>query len=182
MALEAATSAPIHIRPATTADAARISDLVSSLASEFITHEFTDEGRERLLSFMTPAAIEILIETGYRYFVAEAGSELAGVVATRDDKHLYHLFVATKFQRQGLARRLWQVAGAACFASSGATEFTVNASRFAVAAYERLGFVCVGEPKETAGVVSVPMKHSSSSAEGHCETPIARGVSACESA
>lgn len=163
MEFDAATSNLIRIRPATSADAARISDLVSQLAREFITHEYTDEGRERLLGSMTPAAIERLLETGYCYFVAEIGDSLAGVVATRDDRHLYHLFVATEFQRQGLARHLWQVARAACFASSGTTEFTVNASRFAVAAYERLGFVCVGNPQDMGGVVSVPMKSSSSS-------------------
>lgn len=160
MECEAATAIPVRIRHATAADAARISDLATRLSREFIAHEFTEEGRQRLLSSMMPAAIQLLLETGYRYFVAEAGNGLAGVVATRDDRHLYHLFVTTEFQRQGLARRLWKVAQAACIASSGTTEFTVNASRFAVAAYERLGFACVGEPQETGGVVSIPMTSS----------------------
>jgi ribosomal protein S18 acetylase RimI-like enzyme len=109
---------------------------------------------------MTPAAIERLLDGGYRYFVAESGNRLAGVVATRDDRHLYHLFVATDFQRQGLARRLWEAAQAACVANAGTTEFTVNASRYAVAAYERLGFVVVGEQQASNGVLSIPMKLS----------------------
>jgi GNAT superfamily N-acetyltransferase len=162
MKREAASLHSIHIRPATAADATRISDLLSSLSRQFIAHEFTDEGRERLLNSLTPAAIERLLEMGYRYFVAESGRSLAGVVATRDDRHLYHLFVAIEFQRQGLARRLWEFAQYDCAARSGSTEFTVNASRFALPAYERLGFVRVGEVQETGGVVSVPMKFSSS--------------------
>lgn len=160
MATDAAASPPIHIRPAATVDAARISELVSQLAEEFIAHEFSAEGRANLLGSMTPAAIERLLESGYRYFVAEAGNTLAGVVATRDDRHLYHLFVANEFQRQGLARRLWEAAQHSCVASAGTTEFTVNASRYAVAAYERLGFVVVGEQQATNGVISVPMKLS----------------------
>ena len=43
----------------------------------------------------------------FRYSVAEYGSFLAGVVAGRDGTHLFHLFVASEFQRQGLAMRLW---------------------------------------------------------------------------
>ena len=165
MELDTAASPPIHIRLATAADADRISELVTRLAREFIAHEFSAEGRANLLNSMSPAAIERLLESGYRYYVAEAGNTLAGVVATRDDRHLYHLFVATEFQRQGLARRLWQIARDACVSNSGTqgamtTEFTVNASRYAVAAYERLGFVVVGEQQATNGVLSVPMKLS----------------------
>ena len=58
------------------------------------------------------------------YHVAEDAGRLVGVVAVRDNKHLYHLFVAEPHQGQGLARELWSVAKAACVAAGNSGEFT----------------------------------------------------------
>jgi ribosomal protein S18 acetylase RimI-like enzyme len=148
----------ILIRPATTQDAAPISELVTALADEFIASEFSSEGAERLLNSLTVESIRKYMQAGYRYFVAACGDELVGVVATRGDSHLYHLFVAVPFQRRGLARQLWQVAQAACIASARTREFTVNSSCHAVAAYERLGFVRQAGPQDLGGVIAIPMK------------------------
>ena len=39
--------------------------------------------------------------SNFEYFVAESQGLLAGVVALRDNGHLFHLFVAEPFQGQG---------------------------------------------------------------------------------
>jgi ribosomal protein S18 acetylase RimI-like enzyme len=147
----------ISIRAATIDDAESISQLVTSLAREYIACELSPEGASRLLNSLSLESIRNYFKSGYKYYVAESGSVLAGVVATRDNRHLYHLFVAESFQRRGLARRLWQVAQAPCLAA-GTREFTVNSSRNAVAVYERFGFIRQSESQDTGGVVSVPMK------------------------
>src|SRR5687768_18579867 len=92
----------IAIRPATKGDAQRISELVTALAQEHIACELSQEGSERLLNSLSADSIRSFIDSGFRYFVAETGGTIAGVVATRDDRHLYHLFVDNPFQRQGL--------------------------------------------------------------------------------
>jgi GNAT superfamily N-acetyltransferase len=148
----------IAIRAALPSDIPRISRLINDLATRYIAHEFTAEGAERLLSAMSERAIEGYFQAGYRYHVAQAEGSLAGVVATRDDRHLYHLFVANKYQGRGLATQLWLVARQACLAAGNGGEFTVNSSRFAVGFYEKLGFVRQADFQEHGGVVSMPMK------------------------
>jgi GNAT superfamily N-acetyltransferase len=148
----------IAIRDARPGDIPEISRLISDLAARYIVHDFTAEGAERLLSAMSEHAIAGYFQDGYRCHVAETHESLAGVVATRDNRHLYHLFVADRHQGRGLATRLWHVARDACLAEHDAREFTVNSSRFAVGFYEKLGFVRQADFQEHGGVISIPMK------------------------
>lgn len=148
----------IHIRPATLADATPISALVIALSREFIVPDLSPEGAENLLGDMTPEATRGFMEQGFRYHLAEAGDELVGFVATRDNSHLYHLFVATTHQRRGLARQLWETAKASCLAAADTTRFTVNSSRYALPVYRRFGFVAVSDEVERKGVRYTPME------------------------
>lgn len=147
-----------RIRFATIEDTAAISALITPLAETYIVHEFADSGARALLESVAPQAIARYIESGYRYYVMEGPSELIGVVATRDNSHLYHLFVAESSQGSGLARRLWQTAKEACESAGHRGDFTVNSSRFAVGFYEQLGFVREGLEVERGGVIAVPMR------------------------
>lgn len=106
---------------------------------------------------MTPAAIQKRIQNGYRYHVAEVEGRIVGVVAMRDDKHLYSLFVAENHQRQGIARELWEVAMEASLGNGNDGEFTVNSSEYAQEVYKRLGFVAQPGPRIKNGVVFYPM-------------------------
>lgn len=79
---------------------------------------------------------------------------LCGVVALRDDAHLYHLFVRADAQRRGIARALWEYARGQ-WASHA---FTVNATPRAVTAYQRLGFVSSNAVQRLNGLAYVPMQ------------------------
>ena len=149
----------ITIRRPTIEDAERISALLSELAEEFIFGEFTQEGREQLLAnFDVSEMQKRLASDEYRFHVAEDGSVLAGVVATLGSSHLYYLFVATAYQRMGLARRLWDLARSESVRAGNVSgRFTVKASAYAVRAYERLGFRCSGPMTDVKGVRSQPM-------------------------
>ena len=150
----------MKIRAALQDDAKEISQLISCLTAKFITDNFSPEGKEHLISTMTPQAIEEFIQLGYRYQVAETGGKLIGVVAIKDNKHLYHLFVSEHCQRQGVARQLWTSAMKDCLGRGNPGEFTVNSSQYARGAYKKLGFVESSGPKEHRGVVFFPMKLS----------------------
>jgi GNAT superfamily N-acetyltransferase len=148
----------VKIRAATLNDATAISALLLELTARYIAHEFSTEAANRLLGSMEEPAIRGYLASGYRYHVAEENGELVGVIGVRDNRHLYHLFVAEPFQGKGLARALWQAARAASLEACNPGVFTVNSSRFAVGLYEKLGFVGHGEVVDESGVIHIPMK------------------------
>lgn len=146
------------IREATKEDAHPISALLTQLSEKFIVDGFGREGKNNLLQSMSPEAISTYFDQGFRYHVAELGGEILGVVATKDDTHLYHLFVAEAEQGNGLASRLWQRAKSDCLSRSSPEYFTVNASLNAQEVYKSWGFVPVTGVRETGGVKDIPMK------------------------
>lgn len=147
-----------EIRIAALDDAEPISTLVTAVSRSFITPDLPPDGRKRLLASMTPAAIRQYMRAGYRYHVACAHGSIVGVVATRDDRHIYHLFVDGAWQGRGLGRRLWSEASAACVRAGNPGEFTVNSSLNAVQFYEQFGFVRQSGPVVHGGVIAVPMR------------------------
>lgn len=148
----------LRIRAATPEDSESISKLICDLVEKFIAGDFSSQGRDFLLSSMTENAISQKMQSGYRYHVAEVNGMLLGVVAVRDNTHLYHLFVAEQSQRKGIARKLWQFAMKECLSKGNTGEFTVNSSAYALGVYKKLGFVAQAGPKEKNGVVFYPMK------------------------
>jgi len=150
----------VIIRNATIEDTGPISDLLTALAEEFIVGDFPEEGRLHLLAHLEAVQMGTrLASPEYRFQVAEVGGAIAGVVAMRGNTHVYYLFVAKALQRTGLARRLWEVArDDAIRAGNTSGRFTVNASRYAVPAYERLDFRCVGPVQQANGVRYQPME------------------------
>jgi GNAT superfamily N-acetyltransferase len=148
----------MRIHEATIEDASSVSDLIRPLAEKYIVCDLPAEGAANLLASVASGAIEKYIRAGYRYHVAEEGGTIIGVVGVRDNSHLYHLFVADRFQGRGIARSLWLVARDACLKSGSSTSFTVNSSVFAVGMYRKRGFVETGPAETKQGVTSIPMK------------------------
>lgn len=144
----------ISIRAARTKDAAEISALVSQLSREFIVPDYSPFGAATLLGRQTPEAIAACYGGKSIALVAEGHGAIVGVVSLLLEKrHLFHLFVASAFQRRGLGRRLWDAARA----EAGPGPITVNSSRLAVPVYRRLGFVDNGPKWEKDGVIAFPM-------------------------
>lgn len=99
-----------------------------------------------------------LQQTNFDYLLGELDGELVGVVAMRDNSHLYHLFVASHCQGRGYAAKLFAKAKARCLQRSDTKIFTVNASLYAVPVYQRLGFTAVGDQRENYGIRDLPMQ------------------------
>ncbi len=149
--------ADLCILRASPADAAAISALIQSLG-HFITLGCDDEGAQQLLSAMTPKMIESYITNpAFVYFIGRIDADLVGAVAIRDARHLFHLFVATGYQRQGFARALWLAARKAATAAGNDGAFTVNSTLYAVPVYQHFGFVATGPRNRHNGIVHVPM-------------------------
>jgi GNAT superfamily N-acetyltransferase len=152
----------MQICRATASDSEAISRLIQSLAFRF-TLDPQGLGAEAFLKRVEPAAIQAYIAaSNFNYFVGFAGpelmGELMGVVAVRDNTHLYHLFVAGGFQGRGFSGQLWRHGRQAAMLAGNLKGFTVNSSPFAVPVYERFGFRATGPKVETSGIAFVPMK------------------------
>ena len=94
----------------------------------------------------------------YAYLIAELEGQMVGLVAMRDQKHLFHLFVAPAHQRIGIARALWERARQLSLRAAPITEFTVNSSLNAVPVYSSFGFVPAGAVMQVHGIAFLPMR------------------------
>lgn len=152
----------ITLRPALVADAPAIVALIDDLMP-FLTLHPDGAGAEKFIAHCRLPAIEnYLSQEKYFYQIAHldgsSGKTLAGVVAMRDNAHLFHLFVPRALHRRGLARQLWLAARDASIARGNTTGFTVNSSVFALPFYESLGFVATAPKVEADGIAYVPMR------------------------
>ena len=147
----------IHIRRLEPGDVPDVAALLEQLARTSITGEFSPLAQEKFLRSNDAAAIHGFIAHGFQCWVAESNQAIIGFVGVRDNSHLYHLFVAEPFQRQGIARQLWRVAQEACQAAGNPGRFTVNSSNNAVAFYESLGFRRSHPMQDSDGVLYNPM-------------------------
>ncbi|WP_235211722.1 GNAT family N-acetyltransferase [Janthinobacterium sp. RA13] len=146
------------LRPALVADASAIVALIDDLMP-FLTLHPDGAGAEKFIEHCRQPAIEgYLSQSRYAYQLAYIDGALAGVVAMRDNTHLFHMFVPRAMHRRGMARRLWQAARDASLAKGDVTAFTVNSSMYALPLYTSLGFVATGPKVEEGGIAFVPMR------------------------
>jgi GNAT superfamily N-acetyltransferase len=149
----------LAIRPALLVDAPAISRLLASLAHRCTVHP-DGRGAERFFSGISESAVAGFIASpNYHYLVGEQDGELAGVIALRDNSHLYHLFIDARFQGQGLATVLWNHLKQHALAAGNPGEFTVNASLGAVPVYRQFGFAAVSGPIVEDGLCYVRMRY-----------------------
>ena len=147
------------IRLAREADARAIGVLVRRVTRQDVLPDQSAKAARHLMETMSARNERARIRVGNRYHVAEIEGRIVGVVATRDDSHVFRLFVSRRWRGLGIARRLLDRAVADCRRRSGTRAITLNASAFAVGAYRRLGFVPKGRliARGPAGVVAMPM-------------------------
>ncbi|HEY0584945.1 MAG TPA: GNAT family N-acetyltransferase [Pseudoduganella sp.] len=146
------------VRPADAEDASAISALILSL-QPYLTIEPDGSGAEEFLISLSPDIIRRnLHDEKYCYQLAFDGEALAGVVAVRDNTHLFSLYVGSPWHGQGVGKRLWEVARDAALARGNPGSFTVNSSTFAEAMYRHLGFTATGPVAEMHGIRFIPMR------------------------
>lgn len=162
----------MKIRTAESSDAEAISSLIVELSAPFYTSP-TRTGAEPFLASVSAAAERrYLSAENFSFYVAESNGQLAGVVALRDNTHLFHLFVAKPYQRMHLASRLWAIVESEARAAGNPGEFTVNSSLNAVPVYEKFSFSRVGDIQYMNGIRFQPMRlkggNNSTQSTGSC--------------
>lgn len=148
----------ITLRPGMADDASAVSALILSL-QPYLTIAPDGAGAEEFLVTLQPDIIRRNLKAeNYIYHLAFDGNVLAGVVAVRDNTHLFSLYVGSAWHGQGVGKRLWELARDAALARGNPGSFTVNSSSFAEAVYRRLGFVPTGPVAEMHGLRFIPMR------------------------
>jgi ribosomal protein S18 acetylase RimI-like enzyme len=145
------------IRPILDTDIPAASALLRRAAEAFILHESSPADAAAFLLEQGEAKLRERIAAGYVYHVAEVDGILAGFVGVRDRSHVYGLYVDARWQRRGIARRLWETARDAALGPGHPGVFTVNASNYALPLYEALGFERTA-PMQVAIVRYNPMR------------------------
>ncbi|OTG82398.1 GNAT family N-acetyltransferase [Acinetobacter sp. ANC 4648] len=146
------------IRKATKADTNHIYQLIKQLAPLFLEEQDFDT----LEHFKCHKIDEFIQSNEFEYLLMQSEQELIGVIALKKPSHLYHLFIAEKFQKQGYSRVLWDyLLEQHCSNVSEVIQVTVNASLNSVGVYERLGFHRLEQAVQTFnGMKFVPMRYS----------------------
>ena len=174
----------MHIRPACPIDAQAITSLMLESVQEFLVPEYSASCAATFLATIRPEAVVNNMQAGFRYFLCceDLASEdlackderLMGYIAMRERTHIFNLFVAKPFHRQGVARFLWEQARDEMVSEAEITAFTVNASTYSIPVYQQFGFEIIGEKETRNGVVSTPMElrlESGSGEEHNSKTP-----------
>mgnify|MGYP002526499281 CR=1 FL=1 len=146
------------IRKALTKDSDEISQLISRNAKLLLNDDFDGDGLDFFLNTVSRQSITEYMDQGFMYLVAETASEIVGVVAIKDHRHLFHLFVDINHHNKGIAKKLWLDIFADSLQKRNGGVFTLNSTSYALAVYEHWGFVKTDDMQMRQGIRYTPME------------------------
>ncbi len=149
----------VVVRPMADDELQAVSAMAMAVFSVHVAADFSAEGIEVFSASAEPDQIEARNAADHFTLVAHIDSRLAGMIQMRTSGHVRMLFVLPDVHRRGIGRALVTAATERLEpAPAGPTRITVSSSRYAVSAYQRMGFEVTGETDTTSGVISVPMQ------------------------
>lgn len=129
---------------------------------QFNAPGFPPEGRQNFFEAASPQALRQLLQEGRIIQLALVGETVVGVLGMSTTRHLKLMFVDGEHHRRGIAAQLWAATRPLCLEQDNSeAPFTLNATDYAVSAYERLGFRQSAERTQKNGMVFTPMSSSS---------------------
>lgn len=149
----------IHIQPMNSGEESIISTFVANVFNECIAKDFSQEGINTFMNFISPNVIKHRNALNHFLLVAKVEDTIVGIIELRDNCHISLLFTDPGYHRKGIAKQLVDRGIADCLAKNPSLLFlTVNSSPYAIAAYERLGFHLADSEKVMNGMRFTPMK------------------------
>jgi GNAT superfamily N-acetyltransferase len=148
----------IILRPATPADAPAVSALVRASFQAFVAPDWGDDARTHFMAETTPAKMAGFIDGAAFASVALLADQVLGVLLMPRPDVVRLCFVAPTHVGQGIGRALWEAARQHIeSAHSGVQTVELNASPYAVGAYQAWGFYPLSKPYRKAGWVATHM-------------------------
>lgn len=148
------------LRPICEDDLAAAAALIRRVFDRFEGPDYPTEGIDTFYRIIDPEAMSKRLHSGQmQAWGAFRGSELVGVLASRDQNHISLLFVEAAYHRQGIARALFDTFCAFIRPDATIHRITVNSSPFAVEAYIRLGFTPTSVEQTAEGIRFTPMQY-----------------------
>jgi GNAT superfamily N-acetyltransferase len=136
-----------------------ISLFIKKVYDEFVAIDYPDEGNRFFYEWIEPAKIAERQQKGRTILVAKSGDEIAGMIEIRGNDHISLLFVGKEYQKQGIAKKLFNRALKSCLHKDpGLEKFQVHASPYSLEVYKALGFRLAGELTQTNGILYYPME------------------------
>jgi RimJ/RimL family protein N-acetyltransferase len=134
-------------------------DMVWEVFSEFIAPDYEQQGIDEFKRFIDPAHITDKMLSGeFKLWGAFDDEKPVGIVAIGPPLRIALLSVDKRYQRQGIARKLFETALADKSRTDGYDKITVNASPYAVHIYRRLSFVPTNTEQTVNGLRFTPME------------------------
>jgi GNAT superfamily N-acetyltransferase len=135
-------------------------DLVWEVFKEFVAPDYTEEGTATFKKFIEYSSIIQKLDSGEMKIWGSFDTyKLSGVVATLNTNHICMLFIRKEYQRQGIARGLFEKVVDACRLDKNIDIITVNSSPYAVEAYRHLGFKETSAEQTLNGIRFTPMEY-----------------------
>ena len=136
-----------------------VSDLVKQVFDTYVGVEYSQEGKKNFYYF-----VDAIKNRETLIYVAKVDQKIIGMIEMRKN-HICLWFVHSNYMYQGIGKALFNRA-----TSHLLCELSVNASKYAIRAYESLGFKPTGDLQEKDGIVFLPMiKDSPVIIEQECE-------------
>lgn len=149
----------LTIRHATPADVPEISRLIQTVAKQCVLDDFlTEVGKVKFFNATSQDSISEYLQTSCHYWVAEGNNIIKGIIAIKENKHIFHLFVAPNYQGQGIATLLWKEAYQYSLKEGNPGNFTVFSTSSAHTLYKKWGFQETQPFMVKNGMRSIPMK------------------------
>lgn len=126
---------------------------------QFVAKDYTPEGVESFLSFISASSLAHAFERGeFRLFGAYDNGRMIGMISLRDNAHISLLFIDAAYHKKGIGRQLIQYAERYAMMAEGHGFITVNSSPYAADFYRRVGFSDTDSRQCSDGIWYIPMK------------------------
>ena len=121
--------------------------------SEFVAPDYKSEGVVEFSKYVSPQLMRRRLANNHFVLLATDEEYFMGIIEVRNYNHISLLFVKKKYQGQGIAKGLLEMAINKCREYNVNLELIeVNSSPFAVGIYEKLGFVKVNAEQVKNGI------------------------------
>jgi len=132
-------------------------DLVRRVFEEYVRPDLDEGGWDKVLEYVDADAAQARVSDHVTLGAFE-GAMLVGVIEIRHLSHVSILVVEGTHFGRGIARQLLERGLSLSRKADPSLErVTVNASRYAMEAYRRMGFVEIGEEMVVDGIRFTPM-------------------------